>query len=208
MALTTYAELQASIADWLLRTDLTVVIPDFITLVEARMSRDPRVRKIVRTDPFTIDAETETIPSGMVELDSLTLDGDNLRYGSLDVVGVELLQDYHRLYGTTGMPRAVAMVDGSFYFAPVPDQSYDAVITYKEGVTALSDGNTTNWILTAHPDVYLFGSLMMAAPYMKDDQRIQIWSAAYEQGVEEIHQALQNSMYSGNLRRRVLNPIP
>ena len=210
MALTTYAELQTSIADWLLRTDLTAVIPDFITLLEARLARDPRMRTVVRTDPFTVDAETETAPTDFEEFISLAIDGDNSRYGDLDVVDPGILQEYQRRYGqgSTGMPRAVANVDGTFVFAPTPDQSYDMVLTYKAGFTALSGGAPSNWILASHPDVYLFGSLMMAAPYMKDDQRIQIWSAAYDTGVEEVHQALENSMYSGNTRRIVLNPIP
>ena len=37
MALTTYSELQAAVASWLHRDDLTAQIPDFIRLAEADM---------------------------------------------------------------------------------------------------------------------------------------------------------------------------
>lgn len=208
MALTTYAELQASILDWALRPDLSAVVPDFITLCEKRMLRDYRVRKLIRTDPFTVDAETETVPSDFQELDALYLDGDNSRYGELEVVGAGELAEYQRLYGPTGVPRVVAIVDGNFVFAPVPDQAYDMVASYYAGFDVLADDNTSNWVLANHPDAYLFGSLMYLAPYMNEDNRIQVWSGAYETAVEEIHQAQQREQYSGNLVSRVSHPIP
>ena len=47
MALTTYTELKASLADWLNRTDLTAAIPDFITLAESQMERQLRLRQMM-----------------------------------------------------------------------------------------------------------------------------------------------------------------
>ena len=209
MALTTSSDLTSAVGDWLLRTDLTAVIPDFVTLAEARMNRDSRLRRLVRTD-FTVDAETETtsVLTDFQEIESLYLDGDNSRYAEIDIVSPGALHEFQRRYGPTGMPRAAAVVDGTLVFAPVPDQTYSFVLSYYQGFTALTTTDSTNWVLTSHPDVYLYGSLTEAAPYMKDDQRIPIWSQRYDTALEEIHQAQQREQYSGNLRRRVLNPIP
>ena len=47
MALTTYTELKASLADWLNRSDLTTTIPDFISLAEAQIERQLRTRQMI-----------------------------------------------------------------------------------------------------------------------------------------------------------------
>ena len=44
MAITTYTELKSAVANHLARTDLTSVIPDFISLAEARLSRELETR--------------------------------------------------------------------------------------------------------------------------------------------------------------------
>lgn len=209
MALTNSTNLVTAVGDWLLRSDLTSVIPDFIALSEARMKRDPRVRQLARTD-FTVDAETETtsVLTNFEELESIYLDGDNSRYAELDVVSPGALHEYQRRYGPTGMPRAVAVVNGTLVFAPVPDQSYSFVASYYQSFDALTTTDSTNWVLTSHPDAYLYGALTEAAPYMKDDERIAIWSQRYDTALEEIRTAQQREQYGGQLTRRVLNPIP
>lgn len=209
MALTNYSELQTSIADWLLRTDLTAVIPDFITLAEARMKRDSRVRRLVTVDPFTIDAVTETAPTGLSSIESLYIIGDNSKYLELETVSPGALADVQQAHQPSGVPRVVAVQDDTtFKFAPVPDQAYDAVLTYWEGVTALSVSNTTNWILTEHPDIYLFGALMESAPYMKDDERIPVWGTRYEAALEELHRHKAEIQWGGKMVRRVAQEIP
>jgi len=54
------------------------------------------------------------------------------------------------------------------------------------GVTTLSTSVTTNWLLTAHPDVYLYGSLLEAQPYLIDDARIATWSQLFDKVVAEV----------------------
>ena len=44
----------------------------------------------------------------------------------------------------------------------------------------------TNWVLTSHPDVYLFGSLYQAAPYLKDDERVPVWESRYRSALDQI----------------------
>ena len=55
-----------------------------------------------------------------------------------------------------------------------------------KSVTSLSVSNTTNWLLTAHPDAYLYGSLLEAAPYLMDDARLAMWATALERVLAEI----------------------
>ncbi len=46
MSISTYAELQTAVGNWLNRADLTARIPEFIELFEARVKRDLRVRQM------------------------------------------------------------------------------------------------------------------------------------------------------------------
>ena len=73
MALTTYTELKASVADWLNRTDLTTEIPDFISLAEAQMERTLRTRQMLTRTTLTVDSEFETTPADFLEVRALKL---------------------------------------------------------------------------------------------------------------------------------------
>lgn len=209
MSITTSSDLTTAIGEWQLRTDLTARIPTFIQFAEARMKRDPRVRRLTRTD-FTVDAETETtsVLTDFQEIESLYLDGDNSRYGEVEIVSPGRLHEYQWRYGPTGVPRVAAVVNGTLVFAPVPDQSYDFVLSYWQGFTPLTTTDSTNWVLTDHPDAYLYGALTEVAPYMMDDQRTAIWSQRFQAALEEIHQATTREQYGGLMVRRVTNPIP
>ena len=70
MALSTYAELKTSIANWLNRSDLTDEISDdFIKLVEAEYNSKFRIRKMLTSDTsFTIDSELEALPTGFLQV--------------------------------------------------------------------------------------------------------------------------------------------
>ncbi len=63
MALTTFAELKTSIADWLNRDDLTTVIPDFITLAEHQMEREVRHYKMIERSNANLDSRYSQVPS-------------------------------------------------------------------------------------------------------------------------------------------------
>ena len=78
MALATYTDLQASVANWLHRTDLTDVIPDLIVLAEARIARDLRLRsQVVSTTLSTVaNQRTVTFPTDWLEFENVTLVGD------------------------------------------------------------------------------------------------------------------------------------
>ena len=70
MSFATYSDLQTSIANYLARSDLTSVIPDFITLAENRLRRELRIRqmlKSVTTSTVSGDATVE-IPSDFLEI--------------------------------------------------------------------------------------------------------------------------------------------
>ena len=95
MALTTFAELKASIADWLNRSDLTTVIPDFITLAEHQMEREVRHYKMIERSNANLDSRYSQVPSGWLETIRFTLNtGDTYR---LEMVSIDDLSARRRL---------------------------------------------------------------------------------------------------------------
>lgn len=199
MALDTYANLQTSIADWLNRADLTATIPDFISLVEKELGRILKGRALTTTTSVTFDTTgTLALPSDFVRARSLTLETD-LYLWPVEVKPYEyVIQKRGQL--VNGPPRYVAVVGSDMIFAPISDSDtqYSGTLIYDATVAPLSTSNTTNWVLTDHPDVYLFGSLYQAAPYLKDDERIPVWEARYYKALDQIRELAQQSEYGFN----------
>jgi hypothetical protein len=102
----------------------------------------------------------------------------------------------------TGAPRFYAITDSQLELYPTPADATDVEMLYYEEIPALSDGQTTNWLLTDAPDVYLYGSLVHTAPYLADDPRAQIWAGLYQSAVEELHRASERAKWGGPLNLR------
>jgi len=196
MALTTYSELKTSVADWLNRTDLTAVVPDFISLAEAQIERTLRTRQMIVRSQSDIDTEYSATPADFLETKSIkliTTPVTALQFESIDAM--EILKG--TTYTATGKPRLFTIVGGQIRVLPVPDAAYRAELIYYAKLSKLSDNNTTNWLLAQAPDVYLYGALMQASPYLKDDARITVWASLYQRGLDEIQVADDRGATSG-----------
>lgn len=196
--ITTYAELKTAVGtNWPNRTDLTGREAEFIALAEAGFKRDPRFRKLA-TAALTVSADALTLPTDFRSLESWEYN-DGTHFGEIDIVPMGNLSLLKARYGSTGVPRAAAIVANSAYFAPVPDLSYTTRFTYWRKITSLSDSTTSNWLLQAHPDAYLYGALIHLEGYMKKDARIATWKALYEGIAEEVSRDAEDQQWGGNL---------
>jgi hypothetical protein len=185
VALTSYSELRSSIADWLNRGDLTSVIPDFISLAEAQMERRLPTQKMVKRANATIDTPFSAIPSDLLSVKSLVLTS-TAPVQPLVFLTEDELDAKKYTYRTTGKPLYFALVGNQIEVLPAPDTGYTVEITYVATLPKLSDSNTSNWVLARHPDVYLYGSLLQAAPYLRDDERVGPWSSQYQSAIEDM----------------------
>lgn len=184
MSITTYAELQSSIADWLLRDDLTSVIPTFISLAEAKFNRRIRDYRMVKRATAEVDTAYFAIPSDWQENIRFQLNTSPIT--TLEYVTPDQAAEEKRLYNSSGRPAFFTMIGDEFQIVPAPDSTYDAELTYYAKIPALSGSNTSNWLLTKAPDIYLYGALMEAAPYLDDDARIQVWGGLLEQSMNAL----------------------
>lgn len=205
MALNSYSALRASIADWLNRDDLTSVIPDFISLAEAQIERRvPTQRMVVRTN-LTISSQFTNLPSDFLSAKSLVLTSTS-PVRPLEFVTEDEMDAKRVVFQAVGKPAYFTIVGTTVEVVPTPDTSYTAELTYFQTFAKLSDSNTTNWLLERHPDVYLYGSLLQAAPYLRDDERVGMWTALYGQAIEDM--IVQNDRASLSQGRAVMKVKP
>lgn len=175
MSITTYSELKAAVADWLARDDLTAQIPDFIVGAESWFNhglRHPayplptlRTRQMEVAATATITAAATPLPTDYLEMILLRLNTDP--YSPLGYVTPENLVG---LYGSQAArkPKVFTIIGDELRFALPPDSSYTAEMWYYGAIPALSDSNTSNWLLAAHPLLYVHAALMSAAMFARD----------------------------------------
>ena len=199
----TYAQLQTEIANWLDRTDLTSQIPTFIELAEASFNRTIRAPDMItKNDSYSISGQYNTLPSDTLEIIRIVVDVQ-------PVIVLEYLtpQDLSELRGEltgTGKPYYFTLVGGSSNQLEVlrsPDQTYTSSIVYYTRIPALTDSATTNWLLTANPDIYLFGALVEAEPYLKNDERMPMWTNRLDKALTTLSLQGERELHSGSSLR-------
>ena len=204
MALGTFTELKDAIADWLDRSDLTARIPDFIALAEARINRELRIRPMeVRSTMYaTVDQQYFNLPGGYIQMRNIQLNTNPTT--PLEYITPEMLD---RLYGstTTGKPRAYTLIGDEIQLAPIPDSAYQVEMAFYEKFTPLGDGSagtvTSNWLTANAPDILLYGALMEAEPFIKNDERIPVWLNGYSNAIDKLQKQDQRDRHSGSAMR-------
>ena len=200
MPITTYAELKTNIADFLNRDDLTSVSSTFVSLAEADLNRQIRHWRQEKRSTASIDTQYSAIPADMLEIIRFYITSGDTR--PLELISqAEMLDRKFRNLNTSGQPAYYAVTAGELEVYPVPDGTYTSELYYFGKTPALSDSNTSNWILEHYPDAYLYGSLIHSAPYLKDDARIQVWAALYQNAIDAINQASEKAKFGGSGRR-------
>ena len=196
MAITNYSELKAAISSWLDRSDLDSVIPDFIALAEARHRRDFKLRRMeTRVTANTVSgSEFYSLPDNFVAMRNIQLNTDPKT--ALEYLTPEQM-DRVNAGSSKGKPKAYSIIGNNIQLRPIPDSAYEIEILYFKYFTALSDSNTTNDMLTFHPDAYLYGALVEAEPYLQNDKRIQVWSGYYDRAKQDIISSNERDRHSG-----------
>jgi len=192
--ITNYSTLQSAIADYLNRADLTSQIQTFIQFVEADLNTRLRCREMIVRATTTNDDEFVKLPLDFLEALNLQIVGgaSPLRYVTLDEA--DMINTSKALTQVT----VYSLMNGAIELVPPPSTDVEIEMVYYGKIPALTDSNTTNWLLTKAPDVYLYGALVHAAPFLMDDQRIPIFGNIYLKRVEELNQESQKSLHSGS----------
>lgn len=196
MPFASYSELKTTVANYLARSDLTSVIPDFIRLAEERLRRDIRTRQmlIVATASTTGGDSTVGLPTDFLEMRDIHLNTNpvtTLRYKAPNSFYAE------SRVTEGGKPIDYTILGSEIQLAPSPDGTYVLQMLYYGKPPLLSSTNASNIFLANYPDALLYASLAEAEPYLMNDARIQTWATLYDRAVTAITNSDQSSEYSG-----------
>ena len=151
-------------------------------------------------DTVTINAETVTVPTGFISVRSFYILSGN-KYPLEYLTPSNLFET--RGGSRTGRPRAYTIEADNeteqFRFGPSPDTSYTGYLSYYKAFNALSDSNTSNYILNSHPNIYLYGSLYHAANFLggMDPDQKQNWLQMYIAAMERCENNDKQDSYGG-----------
>lgn len=193
MALSTYNDLKSAVANWLHRSDLTSIIPDLILLGEKRLLREVRCREMEATLSSAISSGTLAVPADYLELKYARIMSSTPN--QLQRTSATSLYQQYPLRSSSGIPKLIARDGDYFVFGPYPDSSYTVEGVYYASPTSIQ--TTANDLFVAHPDLYLYASLIEAAPYIQDDPRVGIWESKYQNVLSLIMSSEKREYSSG-----------
>ena len=203
MAISTKAELHTAVANWLNRSDLTSRIPEFISLAEAAFNRNLRTRDMLSRSTTSTNAQYVALPSDFLEMLNVELTSTDppkrLLYATSDRSDDFRQQKSNKV----GVPVYYTIEGSAIQLNPTPDISYTIQMSYYKDIPALSAAADSgdNWLLVTHPDIYLYGALMEAEPFLMNDARVQLWATAYQEAVANLQEQDNKDRHSGSAMR-------
>ena len=200
MAISNYTELKTAVANWLDRDDLTDRIPEFIALAEARFNRVLRIRAMEskQTASTVAGQQNLALPARFVQMRNVQINTSPVT--PMQYVTPEI---FDRLYGgsSSGTPKFYTVIANELQLGPKPDSVQTIEMLFYETFPVLSDAAPTNWVITNAPDVYLYGALLEAEPFIMNDARVQLWATAFRQSIADIQEQDNKDRHSGSALR-------
>lgn len=195
MAINTYATLVSAVTEWLARDqDATLIarIPDFITLCEAKLNRTLFVPQMEQRSTAMVNTASDepefiSLPSDFQTMRRVRLSSVTGK-PRLSFMSQTQLDDYrYSIDNVTDQPVYFTITGTEMELAPTPNEDYTIEMVYRANIPALTASNTTNWLLTLAPDLYLYGVLLEAMPAIKDDGRVALWANGFSTVLNDLN---------------------
>ena len=200
MAISNYSELTTAVANWLDRDDLTLRIPEFIALAEARFNRALRLRSMeAKYSANTVAGQRNlALPTGYIQMRNFQVNTSPLT--TLSYVTPEI---YDRIWGgsTSGTPKFYTILANEISLGPIPASVQEVEMLFYKNFENLSSVVATNWLITNAPDVYLYGAMMRAEPFIMNDERVPMWKMALDEGISSLQEQDNKDRHSGSALR-------
>ena len=205
MPFSTYAELKTAIIDELDRDDLTTKVDDFIDLAEERHKNEIRIRQQIKRSRVSASDRYLALPSGFLDMATFRVLTNPVTI--LDQVSLHEMNRQRQ--EIDGIPSLFTIHEEIEFDVGIDDTSpLTMEMIYYAEFTALSDSNTSNGLLTRAPATYLYGSLVSAAPWLSEDERLQTWNDLYNLARDGLTIADRRSRHSGPLFSAVAGATP
>jgi hypothetical protein len=201
--LATYDDLVQRCQDWLFgRVDLAAQVPTFIRLFEAKANRKLLCRQMETRVVATIDLtntqlEFLDLPPNFQTMRRVRLvNGGSPQKPRLRFATGAQIDDLREKNMTAGQPVWFSIFGNSMELCPTPNAAYQIEMVYRIYLTPLSTVNETNWLLDLAPDGYLYGTLMEAAPYLHDDDRISVWAGGVQAAFADLNELSEEATFN------------
>jgi hypothetical protein len=183
-AVMTYTSLAADIESYLERTDTATVdkIPTFIMLAEQVIASQIKFLGNLTVNESTMVQGDPVIakPARWHKTVSMNVTIDGVR-SPIFLRKYEYLREYWPEATNEDVPKFYADYDYTHWLiAPTPADAYTFEVLYYERVQPLDVSNQTNWFTQYAPQALLYGSLLQAMPFLKNDERMAMWRAEYD----------------------------
>lgn len=175
MAISNYGQLKTAVATWLDRADLAAVVADFITLAETRIY-------LTHPAPLRVRAMESNVSAGTLPTGFLRVRAATESYGG-SVRELRYLAPEQYAQHTAGPWYSI--VGGAL----VTTSTGTATFTVYTRLPSMSVDGDTNWLLTNAPSVYLWGALMEAAIFNKDDAALAKYAPLFDQAIRAVNAA-------------------
>ena len=182
MALANYSDLQAAVAGMLFRNDLTSQIQTWIYIAEQELSSVLHRREMTQrsTSNTVAGQDSYDLPTDFGEAISLHINSSPIE------VAVPSNWDYIKvLYQSNAKPQQWCINDDQIMLGPTPDGVYQIELYYYKVIPNLTVSNTTNWLLTTYPKVYLYSVLKEAAINLRDPN-LPNWAQAADDAIKVV----------------------
>lgn len=183
-AVMTYDSLVADISSYLERTDQATLekIPTFIMLAEQVIAAE--IKFLGNLTPmqsnYVAGQAVVDKPARWHKTVSMNVTVGGVRQ-PVFLRKYEYLREYWPDPTQTDPPKFYADYDYTHWLiAPTPDDDYAFEVLYYERIQPLDSSNQTNWFTIYAPQALLYGSLLQAMPFLKNDERIPMWQAQYD----------------------------
>lgn len=186
-AVMTYTSLAADIESYLERTDTATInkIPTFIMLAEQIIASQIKFLGTLTVDTATMVSGNPVIakPARWRKTVSMSITVNGEKKPVL-LRKYEYLRNYWPDATDTDVPLYYADYDYTHWLiAPTPAAAYPFEVVYYERPQPLDVSNQTNWFTEYAPQALLYGSLLQAMPFLKNDSRIGVWKALYDESM-------------------------
>jgi hypothetical protein len=184
----TYDSLVENVQSYLERTDTATLekIPLFIMLAEQTIAAQIKFlgNLTVNTSTMTTNANVIDKPARWHKTVSMNITVAGKRQPVL-IRRYEYLREYWPDPTATGVPKFYCDYDYTHWMvAPTPDDDYVFEVLYYERLQPLDSSNQTNWFTIYAPQALLYGTLLQAMPFLKNDERVTLWQALYQQSMD------------------------
>ena len=196
--ISSYSQLQTAILEWIVRNDATTTarVKDFISLAEVRIWEKFRAKALTKayTATYAPADVAVSLPDDLIELQSIR-DTASGRTGTVEIVGHERYTSLINAPALRDTTKTHVMVTGrQIVFVASPAEAGSFVGRYLAKEPALSDSVASNAVLTHYPDLYLYGSLIEAFDFMRDDAGVAKYTARFNDAMARANEQAPHSV--------------